>query len=328
MRTKIVLLTGTILLSSGLRISVAQQSGPCLAVLTEINGEAFLKKGSELEFSKAYWGAQLFQGDEIKTSGNSDVKLLFSNSNLINLGANSTMRISGKELPVTDKNSKIRNISSAALIDLSAFTLKNDNKDKVDALAGLRSAEVNQSFGLTSPNNSIIKTNRPSFAWEADSSFDNYTVNLYGSNGLLWSKKVKGSEMNFPDNEKNLNPGESYFWNVVGEGLIDNEKSANHKFSVISASKLKEVESGEAELKNIFREDQGGSSYHSVLGAFYISKGMLQDAINEFQIVSRININAPKVHEILASLYSDVGNKDKAIEELQKALKLTNNTDK
>ena len=54
-----------------------------------------------------------------------------------------------------------------------------------------------------------------------------------------------------------------------------------------------------------------------------MNQGLLQDAINEFQIVSGINPDAPLPHEILGSLYSDAGNKDKAIEEFQKALKLS-----
>jgi len=41
-----------------------------------------------------------------------------------------------------------------------------------------------------------------------------------------------------------------------------------------------------------------------------------------------MNPDAPLPHEILGSLYSDVGNKDKAIEELQKALALAKNKEK
>ena len=52
-------------------------------------------------------------------------------------------------------------------------------------------------------------------------------------------------------------------------------------------------------------------------------QGLLQDAINEFQVISKINTDAALPHEILGSLYSEVGDKDKAIDELQKALTLT-----
>lgn len=322
----ILLLLG--LLVSGLRLSFAQQPSKCLAVITEINGEALLKKVGKSEFLKASWGNQLFQGDEIKTSDKSELKLLFSNSNLISLGPNSTIKISGKEPPATQTTGNVKNISSAMLVDLSAFTSNNDDKNDVGALAGLRSVSIGKTILLTAPNNTLIKTDRPSFSWMSKKSFDNYVVNLYNSKGLVWSKKVSENSLKYPENEKGLEYGESYFWNVEGEYLIDTDKSANHKFSVLSLEKSREVEENENKIRTTFINDPGSSSLHSVLGAYYINKGLLQDAILEFLTIAKINTEAALPHEILGSLYSEVGDKDKAIDELQKALTLAKSNDK
>jgi len=322
----ILLLLG--LMVSGLRLSFAQQPSQCLAVITEINGEALLKKVGKSEFLKASWGNQLFQGDEIKTSDKSEVKLLFSNSNLISLGPNSTIKISGKESSVTQTTGNVKNISSAMLVDLSAFTLNNDDKNDVGALAGLRSVTIGMTIQLTAPNNTLIKTDRPSFSWITKKSFDNYVVNLYNSKGLVWSKKVSENSLKYPENEKGLEYGESYFWNVEGEYLIDTDKSANHKFSVLSLEKSREVEENENKIRTTFKNDPGSSSLHSVLGGYYINKGLLQDAILEFLTIAKINTDAALPHEILGSLYSEVGDKDKAIDELQKALTLAKSNDK
>jgi len=313
---------------AGIKLSLAQQSSQCLAVITEINGEALLKKVNKSEFSKAYWGTQLFQGDEIKSSDKSEVKLLFSNSSLISLGPNSKIKISGKESPATETIGDVKSLSSAMIVNFSALTLKRDDKKDVGALAGLRSVTADQAIELTSPNNTLIKTNRPSFSWITKKTFDNYIVNLFNSKGLVWSKKMSDSKMEYPENEKVLEFGESYFWNVEGEFLIDNDKSANHKFSVLSFEKSKEVEENEMVIRTTFVDEPESSSLHSVLGAYYINQGLLQDAINEFQVISKINVDAPLPHEILGSLYTDVGNKDKAIEELQKALALAKNKEK
>jgi len=78
----------------------------------------------------------------------------------------------------------------------------------------------------------------------------------------------------------------------------------------------------------MFKNDPESSSMHSVLGAYYTNKGLLQDAINEFQSIARLNIDSALPHELLGSLYSKVGEKDKAIDELQKALTLAKNNDK
>jgi hypothetical protein len=313
---------------SGLRLSQAQQPSKCLAVITEINGEALLKKVNRSEFTKTSWGTQLFQGDEIKTSDKSEVKLLFSNSNLISLGPNSLIKISGKESPATETTGNVRNISSAAMVNLSDLIPKREDKNDVGALAGLRSVSMDQSIELTSPNNTLIKTDRPLFSWIARKSFDNYIVNLYNSKGLVWSKKVSENIMKYPENEKGLEFGESYFWNVEGEYLIDTDKSANHRFSILSPEKYKEVEENENTIRNTFKNEPESSSMHSVLGAYYVNKGLLQDAIIEFQTIAKLNIDAALPHELLGSLYSEVGDKDKAIDELQKALKLAKDKEK
>jgi hypothetical protein len=317
-----------IFLLSGLRLSQAQQPSQCLAVITEINGEVFLKKVNRNEFSKASWGIQLFQGDEIKTSDKSEVKLLFSNNTLISLGSNSKIKITGKESPVTETTGNVRNISSAAMVNLSDLIPKREDKNDVGALAGLRSVSSEQSIELTSPNNTLIKTDHPSFSWIAKKSFDNYVVNLYNSKGLVWSKKVSENAMKYPENEKGLEFGESYFWNVEGEYLIDTDKSSNHKFSVLSLEQSKEVEENENTIRNTFKNDPESSSMHSVMGAYFINKGLLQDAIIEFQTIAKLNSDAALPHELLGSLYSEVGDKDKAIDELQKALTLSKNREK
>jgi hypothetical protein len=321
--------SGLILLSllfsfSGNILSNAQQPVKCLAVITEINGAALIKEAGMSAFAKASWGNQLFKGDQIATSDKSEVKLLFSNNSFIILGPNSMMTISGKESPLTEPAVDVKTISSAAMIDLSALTSGREEKKDVGALAGVRSVTFGKTIELTSPNNTLIKSDHPSFSWQTKQQFDKFTVNLYNSKGLVWSKKVSEIDLKYPESEKGLEFGETYFWNVEGEYLIDTEKSANHKFTLLTQEKLKEVTDNESIIRNSFKDNPESSSFHSVLGAYYIENGLLQDAINEFKIIAKINKDAALPHEILGSLYSDVGQKDKAIEELQKALTLSN----
>jgi len=323
-----LILLAFIYLLSGLRFSLGQQPVRCLAVITEVKGTAMLIKADRNESSKAGWGTQLFKGDEIKTTDKSEVKLLFSNSNLISLGPNSSVRITGNDSLSTETKGNVRNISSAAMVDISDMIPKREDKNDVGALAGLRSATMDQTIELTSPDNTLIKTNRPSFSWITKKSYENCIVKLYDSKGIVWSKKVSENAMNYPENEKELQFGESYFWNVEGENLIDTDKSGNHAFTVLSLEKSKEVEENEKAIRDMFKNDPESSSMHSVLGAYYTNKGLLQDAINEFHSIVRLNTDSALPHELLGSLYSKIGEKDKAIDELQKALTLAKNYDK
>jgi tetratricopeptide (TPR) repeat protein len=214
------------------------------------------------------------------------------------------------------------------MASMSALNTKRENRKDVGALAGLRAVAIEEPIELTSPYNTLIKTNRPTFTWVPKKQFDKFIVNLYNSKGLVWSNRVSQTSLKFPEGEKALEPGETYFWNVEGEDLLDNKKSPSYKFSVLSFEKTREVLDQEALIRKTFDNDSDSSSLHSFLGAFYINQGLLQDAINEFEIISGMNPDAPLPHEILGSLYSDVGNKEKAIEELQKALALSKSKEK
>jgi hypothetical protein len=308
----------------GLERSQAQQSVQCLAVITEINGKVIYKVAGLSQFTKATWGTRLFNGDQVATDDKSEVKLLYSDNSFITVGPNSMITISGPESHPTEKTGDVKAITSAIGVNFSALTFRKPENKDAGALAGVRSVDSEQLIDLDCPYNTTIRTDHPAFSWISQTSHDSYTVNLYSSKGLVWSRKVNELTLKYPENEKGLELGESYFWNVEGENLITTDKSSNHKFTVLNTEKSREVEGKESAIRDAFRDNPGSSSLHSVLGAFYIDQGLFQDAITEFQIISNINSDAPMPHEILGSLYSEVGEKDKAIEELRKALALTN----
>lgn len=308
--------------------SSAQEQTQCIAVITGISGNVLLKKSGKTEFTKTYWGTQLFQGDQLKTTDNSDVSMTYSDNSIIKLGPNNLITVTKAAPATTEKAANVKKVSSAMMVNISALTSKRDSKKDVGALAGLRSVAIEEPIELISPFSTLIKTNRPTFTWSPKKPYDKFVVNLYNSKGLVWSNKVSANTLKFPENEKELEPGETYFWNVEGEDLLNNEKSVNYKFSVLPFEKIREVQDQETLIRRTFDNDSDSSSLHSFLGAYYINQGLLQDAISEFMVISKMNPDAPLPHEILGSLYSDVGSKDKAIEELQKALSLSKGKEK
>ena len=86
---------------------------------------------------------------------------------------------------------------------------------------------------------------------------------------------------------------------------------------------LEEVEKHEKKVMDMFKTDPQNSTSHFILGAYYEKKGLLEDAIEEFKIISNRNIYSPIPHEILGKLYNNIAFKDRAILELQKALQLS-----
>jgi len=300
----------------------AQESAKCIAVITGINGNVLLKRAGSNDFTKSEWGNQLFKGDQIKIENNSLAIVTFINGTIITLDPGSIMTVNDENLTGSATAGSVKKVTAGLMTNMSALTGKRETKKDISALAGLRSALNEEPIELLSPF-TLIKTSRPTFVWMPDKPYDAFVVNLYSSKGLVWSTKVSQSSLEFPQKEKGLEPGETYFWNVEGEDLLDNKKSASFRFSVLSQEKSKEVNDQETLIRKTFENEKDSSSLHSFLGAYYMNQGMLEDAIREFEIISEMNPGASLPHEILGSLYSDVGEKDKAISELQKALTLS-----
>jgi len=296
---------------------LSQQKASVLAVISDVSGEVFLKKAKKTESLKAVFGMQLMKGDQVITQKKSKVELLFNDGNLISLGSNSSITISGKK---TDE--KVKNIGAVLAGSFSDLALRSDSKGEVGVLIDLRSTETDQTIILISPCNTMIKSNQPVLSWESTKPAEEYVVRVYNDNGLIWEKKTSETKIKITETATALHFGESYFWNVEGIDMIDSFRSLNQKFTIYSQDKILELESMEEQIKDFFRDDLNSSSFHSVLGAFYAKKGMLEEAIKEFEIVKEANPESSLPHEILGKLYSDVGKKDLAIMELQRALML------
>jgi hypothetical protein len=303
------------------------QTEKCLAIITEISGKAMYKPSGSGQFTKASWGIQLFSGDQVATDANSEVTILYEGNRLKTIRPNNILTITGPESYPTRPVGEVKTISSAIGVNLSSLTFKRNEKNDIGALAGVRSVAVDNPIVPAFPRNTSIRTNRPDFSWISRGSYDSFTLSLYNRNGLVWCKTVKDTSMEYPADEESLDYGESYFWNVAGEYLVETDKSSNRKFTILSAEKSKEVTEREAEIRKSLDGSPESSNLHSVLGAYYIGQGLLQDAIEEFHIIASLNKDAPMPHEILGSLYSEIGEKDRAIEELKLALALTNRKD-
>jgi hypothetical protein len=306
-----------------INLSSAQQNAKCLAVITGIKGDVLIKKVNETDFLRTSWGAQLFNGDQVKTTSNSEATLAFSNNSIVKLGMGSQITISGDETIKGSTVGSVKNISTGTMLSLSEVLSKKERVKDEGAMGDLRSVNGESLIDLSAPVNTLINTLRPSFSWSAKGSFSAYIVTLYNNKGQVWKKRVTGNQLDYPENEKELDAGVSYFWNVEGETLIDIEKSDNKKFSTPSLGRSKEIAEQENNIRKAFGDEPESSSLHSLLGSYYLNQGLFQDALTEFRKVSEMNSEAPMPHEVLGSLYSSIGNKDKAIEELQKALALS-----
>lgn len=294
---------------------LAQSNTAALAFISDVQGSVYLNKRGSDDPLKAVFGTQLVQGDQVETGRRARVSMLFSNGNLISLGPNSNITISGNQ-----SGNGSRNIGAGMAASFSDLAMRQDNKGEIGVLMDLRSDESSQQIIPLSPCNTMISTNKPKLSWESRKPADEYVVRLYNGEGLVWEKRTTATHLEFPGDESGLEFGTSYFWNVEGEDLINSFRSLNQKFTILPEGDISKIKDEEQKLYGKFQDDQGSSSLHSLLGAYYAKAGLLEEAIGEFELVRDANPDSTLPHEILGNLYSDVGKKDLAIAELQRAL--------
>jgi hypothetical protein len=291
------------------------QSNSSLAVISDVEGTVYLHNVENDEPLKVVFGTRLVQGDRVETGKKASVSMLFSNGNLISLGPNSNITISGNQ-----SNGSSRNIGAGMAGNFSDLAMRQDNKGEMGVLMDLRSEETSQLIIPVSPCNTMVASNTPNLKWESKKPADEFVVRLYDGEGLVWEQHTTATALVFPGDKAALKYGQAYFWNVEGRDLINSFRSLNQKFTILPEEKINEIQKEEKKLKEMFADNPGSSSLYSLLGAYYAKSGLLEDAIRAFETVRDANPEATLPHEILGVLYSDVGKKDLAIAELQKAL--------
>ncbi len=303
--------------------TVFNQEKDCIALVTELHGTVQVKKAGQSGLKNCMWGTQFHNGDIIHTSENGRVSILFSNGNLISLGPSSSMTISSGPSPAKEHGESIGTIGSELAADLSAIIVQHDDEGGFDALAGLRGGPAASEIVLSAPCNTLVDDTRPAFTWTSKKLFESYKVILFDSQGPVWSQETKTTSLAYPEKEKPLVRGASYFWTVEGIDLIDVISSPRIGFSVLTAQKMKTMNQYQARLLKMFDQKNECATYYTIIGTYFEKNGLLADAIEAFRKVAEANPESPLPHEILGRLYRKTGQKDMAIFELDKALRLT-----
>jgi len=301
----------------------SQPSVRCIALLTDLRGEVFVRAGREIDFKKAQWGTQLAIGDVVKTSVDGSASILLSDNNLISLGPGSSITISENPGVAQGKSKAIRGVNTKDAVDLSGLTLRSTSEGEVVALAGLRGWKPEISLVQVSPRNSGIRSTTPTFRWRGNVPADRFKVTVYDRQGRVWTADTKQTNLEYPKTEKPLTEGEKYFWQVEGIGRVESYKSPSMGFNVLSKNDLALVEDRERRLQRSFSDDSSATSYQLLIGTLYQRVGLLEEAVAQFEAIAERYPEAPAAHEVLGKLYSDLGFNDKSIAALQKALKLS-----
>jgi tetratricopeptide (TPR) repeat protein len=296
------------------------------AIITDIQGSVQIKRAHKTDFVKAVWGTQLFAGDQLKTLDQSSVSILFSNNNLITLETNSSMTIAQNQLRSAQNTAPLLDLSNQFPEKVPLLSFRMRENGEVSALGGLRSRDSEEII-LISPRNSKLSSLSPEFTWQSYKEYEHYKLTLFDDRGKLWTRDVEGTQYEFEEADEKLVYGKSYFWYVEGQNLFETKRSESIGFQVPAENEFRDISKRAEEILKLFENNPRSNSFQLVIGVYYEKEGYYGDAIASYQKIAQMNEDAPLPHQILGNLYQKIGLKDMAINELQKAVELSSESD-
>jgi hypothetical protein len=187
------------------------------ALVIELKGEARIFRQGQKTGIPVQWGSYIYQGDTVRTTGKSRLKLLFHDGDMIVLGGNSEMAIdthAGKEpdKATTAANEKAKAIPILdSLISISHLMSKKKIVSTANGDLMITSemrSTCEDSFMLF-PRNHSIDTLEPTFKWTSSYRDEgiSYKLTLFDNEKKIWEVTTRSKEVKYP---ANLEWGKTY----------------------------------------------------------------------------------------------------------------------
>ena len=263
----------------------------------------------------ATFGTPLERGDRISVGANSSATLFFNDGNIIELGAGSSMTISGRIAAGTAVGPD--RLPREAFGPVANFRIVGSRESGLVVAPVMRSGEPANAPDPLFPRSTDVLDPRPTLAWRAVPAASRYVVTLSSGAGEVWKHECQASSLPFPADAQALADGE-YLWDVQAFDDSRPLSKATTTFRLVPEVEAHAVRG----MVDRMHESAGGANAPGgcyLAGAYLFERGFLADAAEEFTALARLVPDSPAPQQALGDVYRAVGLPDLANAAYRKA---------
>jgi len=290
-----------------------------IAFVVAMKGSVTVTSGKGVA-AKAVLGRPLERGDKVQVGPSGSASLFFSDGNVVELGAGSSMTVGGKLTAADAKRvGPGSGVSNEVFTKVSKFITSDSKQAGLVALSPMRGTfpEVL----ILEPRRSALLTGRPGFAWRSVQGASRYRVTVTNDDGPVWSREASDTTLAYPGDADSLAGDLDYSWEVKAmsdTGPIRGEESTFH---VLADGEAEQVRDHLGDIQKAAGDGSQAGRY--LAGSYLVGRGLYADAARQFEELVRLDPESPGPHQALGNVYQTVGLTDRAKAELERARTLS-----
>ena len=289
-----------------------------VAVLAAVKGKVEVVPAATKKSVRAAFGRPLERGDKVAVAAGGTATVFFSDGNVVELAAKSTITIGGR---AETKAAAATGLPGEVYTQVSKFVTAGSRQTGLVALSEMRGSDDGAAL-IVSPRRTTVLETKPELRWRAVSGARGYRIRLAAANGdELWLRETTALALAWPDGAAPLSPGHEYAWTVDaldGSKLV---RSESIDFRVASDELAASVRANVTRIQ----ESAGGAETAAaryLVGSYLAGLGIYEEAAEHFGALCKQTPESPGPHEALGNVFTKVGLMDLAAAEFQQALAL------
>jgi len=279
-----------------------------IALISSLTGKVEVQRADQKGLRALNLGEQVFEDDVLYTYDNSRASLFFSDGSVITVYPRSRLVLS---LRGTDKkgSSMVTSLSKGVMKGIGGIFSAEKKKETLTAVPGIRKKieEEEKGVRVLYPRNSVILISKPNFRWKTRGEARMFMVSLTlkGMEGQLWTIRTKEADIRYPDGQKGLKRGQTYFLKVAS--VDDPSLSDEVYFRVLEDQKAEEVRRVTKKMEELQKLNPDDSTPTFILVTLYRGKGLYHMALGELDALERRHVGERFILEQKREIFAKIG---------------------